>query len=62
MSSTGDKEHYPGQAISRQESLAGHGPLVEKLVFNGLALLCFGTTVAWVAFLAWLFGWLVGLW
>ena len=62
MSSTGDEEHYSGQAISRRESLAGHAHLVEKLVFNGLALLCFGTTVAWVMFLGWLFGWLIGLW
>ena len=63
MSSTRDEEHFPGQTITRPEHLGVEpAPLVEKLVFNGLALLCFGTTVAWLVFLGWLFGWFFGLW
>jgi hypothetical protein len=37
-------------------------PLRERLAINALAMLCLATTLAWLTFLAWLFGWLVGLW
>ena len=63
MSSTSDEEHYAGQVVARSENGGvEQTPLRERLVINGLVLLCLGTTLAWVTFLGWLFGWMLGLW
>jgi hypothetical protein len=62
MSSTGDEKHYQGGSASSSEAAPDEIPLRERLAINALAMLCLGTTLAWLTFLAWLFGWLVGLW
>ena len=61
MSSTGDEKHYQGGSASSAE-VPDQVPLRERLAINALAMLCLGTTLAWLIFLGWLFGWLVGLW
>ncbi len=62
MSSTGDEKHFQGGSASSSEAVPDEIPLRERLALNALAMLCLGTTLAWLTVLAWLFGWLVGLW